>query len=151
MCFQLLKLVGEKMNIKEIDYKENAKISAEMLDKYTKNKKPEALDILRKKISFVLEDEGQIVSRLTGSISFNGLHIELFITDSNTRGKGYGTEIFKFVEELAREKGYHYIVLETMSFNAPRFYINRGFEIIKKVDNTPIEGESFYFMFKSLR
>lgn len=139
------------MNIKEIDYKENAKISAEMLDKYTKNKKPEALDILRKKISFVLEDEGQIVSRLTGSISFNGLHIELFITDSNTRGKGYGTEIFKFVEELAREKGYHYIVLETMSFNAPRFYINRGFEIIKKVDNTPIEGESFYFMFKSLR
>mgnify|MGYP001773248445 FL=1 len=139
------------MNIKEIGYKENAKISAEMLDKYTKNKKPEALDILRKKISFVLEDEGQIVSRLTGSISFNGLHIELFITDSNTRGKGYGTEIFKFVEELAREKGCHYIVLETMSFNAPRFYINRGFEIIKKVDNTPIEGESFYFMFKSLR
>lgn len=37
------------MNIKEIDYKENAKISAEMLDKYTKNKKPEALDILRQK------------------------------------------------------------------------------------------------------
>lgn len=38
MCFQLLKLVGEKMNIKEIDYKENAKISAEMLDKYTKTR-----------------------------------------------------------------------------------------------------------------
>ena len=139
------------MSIIEVDYKENAGNIANLLDAYTRVQAPEAIETPRKKLSFALVIDGDIVSRITGSISFNGLHIELFMSSNQARGKGYGSQLFAHIEKIAIENGCHYMVLETMSFNAPKFYLDRGFDIIKKVDDSPIDGEKMYFMFKSLR
>ena len=138
------------MEFIEIDYKQNAEIIEQELTELTKLRAPQALETIDKKISLALKDNGQIVSRIVGSTFFNGLHINLFSSNPNFRGKGYGSLMFKHVENLAIELGCHYIFLETMSFNAPRFYIDRGFEVLKKVENSPVNGESHYFMFKSL-
>ena len=138
------------MNIININHKENRKKAVNMLDEYTRQKSPKSFETLREKISLGVEIEGNIESRIVGSISFNALHIELFISNAEARGKGYGSQLLDKVEKMAVEKGCHYIVLETMSFNAPKFYKNKGFEVIKEVKNSPITGESHFYMYKSL-
>lgn len=139
------------MEFIEIDYKENAKVIEQELNELTQRRAPQAMETPSKKISLALKDDGIIVSRIAGETFFNGLHINLFSSNPNYRGKGYGSLMFKHIEKIAKELGCHYIFLETMSFNAPRFYTERGFEVIKQVKNSPINGEMHYFMFKSLR
>ena len=58
------------MSIIEVDYKENAGNIANLLDAYTRIQAPEAIETPRKKLSFALVIDDDIVSRITGSISF---------------------------------------------------------------------------------
>ena len=58
------------MSIIEVDYKENAANIANLLDAYTRIQAPEAIETPRKKLSFAVVVEEDIVSRITGSISF---------------------------------------------------------------------------------
>lgn len=138
------------MNYININLDENKKIIIEELNKVTKEKSPQSALCPEEHISIALEDNGEIVARLVGLIFFNVLHVELFSANSKYRGKGYGTKLFKHVENIAKEKGCHSIFLETLSFYAPRFYKERGFHIIKEIKDSPVQGETHYFMFKTL-
>lgn len=53
------------------------------------------------------------------------------------RGRGLGRRVMMAVEEEARRRGCHEIVLWTYSFQAPVFYQNLGFEIIHTFDDHP--------------
>ncbi|MCP0886526.1 hypothetical protein LB941_04130 [Ligilactobacillus sp. WILCCON 0076] len=53
--------------------------------------------------------------------------------------------------EIAKEKQLHLITLETISFNAPKFYLEHEFGIMKQVDNSPLDNTSHFFMFKDIR
>jgi len=135
----------------DIDLQHNEYKIQEQLKQSTLTKAPEVFDLDNIQVSIGLEINGKIVSRLIGEIFFNGLTIKLFSSDEAYRGNGYGTILLKHVEELALKKGCHYIFLETMSFNAPQFYLKNGFEIVNKVENSPLNNEIHYFMFKDIR
>lgn len=139
------------MEFIEIDYKENQKVTGKWLDEDTQLKEPEALKLERDHISIGVQEDNKIIGWLSGSIFFNAMHVELFAVDSTVRSKGIGGKLLEKAIEIAKEKKLHFITLETMSFNAPKFYQKHGFEIMKEIDDSPLDNTSHFFMFKDIR
>ena len=138
------------MNYKNTDIDNNRKIIIEELNDITKKRAYDASLCREEYVSLVLEEDGDVYCRLVGLMFFNILHIELFWTNENYRGRGFGTKTLSHVENMAKNKGCRFVFLETLSFYAPKFYIERGYEIIKEISDSPIKGESHYFMLKIL-
>ncbi len=87
-------------------------------------------------LAFIEGEEGYALS-IAGfrylQFTFNGKHF--YIDDLSTlpeaRGKGYGSKLIDHVCELARQKGYEYVTLDSghQRFAAHRLYLNKGFTI----------------------
>lgn len=138
------------MAIKMEEYQANKELTIKQLDQYTLKKVPELTQYDFKEISFVYEEEGAILGRIVGEIHWNYLRIELFYVDGNTRGKGVGSQLLKQIEAIARKERCTLVLLETMSFNAPNFYLKHGYEISGQIDHHPLVNETHYFMSKRL-
>ncbi|KAF1299554.1 GNAT family acetyltransferase [Enterococcus sp. JM4C] len=135
------------MTIKEIDYNENREATLAELDNYTQAILPELANE-SKSISFYYEEEGTILGRIVGFLHWDHIQIECFFVSEEARGKGIGLSLFAKVEELAKENKVAYILLETMSFNAPRFYENIGFKRLATIKDSPVKNEHRYFYLK---
>jgi ribosomal protein S18 acetylase RimI-like enzyme len=133
-----------------VPYDENQRGCIKMLNDYTQEKKPEALASVNRKISLAYEVSGEIIGRLVGKTGFNCLTIELFAVDGKKRSSGVGSQLLAEAEAIAISEGCHLIFLETFSFNAPKFYIKKGFSVMREVENSPIKGQSHFFMIKEL-
>jgi len=87
-------------------------------------------------LAYIEGDDGYALS-VAGfrylQFTFNGKHF--YIDDLSTlpeaRGKGYGSKLIDHVCELARQKGYEYVTLDSghQRFAAHRLYLNKGFTI----------------------
>lgn len=137
------------MSIKQMDYKENKELVSSELESYTKKIVPE-LEHNHQHLSFVYESEGVVLGRIVGFIHWNFLQIELFYVSDNTQGKGIGTKLLNHVEAIAKEQGVSYIFLETMSFNAPKFYEKNGYQLVGRIDNSPLENQTRFFYKKNI-
>ncbi|MGR8809937.1 GNAT family N-acetyltransferase [Leuconostoc citreum] len=69
---------------------------------------------------------------LVGNVFFNSFHIELLATSPDTQSAGYGGALLEHAIIIAKDKGVHFVTLETMSFNTPNFYLKHDFEVLKK-------------------
>lgn len=138
------------MTIKMAAYQVNKDLTIKQLDQYTIKKVPTLTQYDFKEVSFIYEEEGKVLGRIVGEIHWNYLRIELFYVDENTRGKGVGGKLLKQIEAVALEKNCTLVLLETMSFNAPNFYLKNGYEVSGRIDNHPLESETHYFMSKRL-
>jgi ribosomal protein S18 acetylase RimI-like enzyme len=59
------------------------------------------------------------------------------------QGKGYGSQIMKFIESFGRELGFKSIELNVNQGNsAIRFYEKRGFEILRE-ENIQMDNHQF--------
>lgn len=139
------------MEIKTRDYLENKQIIIKQLDEYTVETVPELSQYEFKPISLVCEEDGQIFGRIVGEIHWHYLRIELFYVDGKIRGKGVGSRLLSEIEQIAEKEQCSLVFLETMSFNAPAFYLHHGYEIIGQIDHHPLEDETHYFMCKRLK
>ena len=137
------------MTIKKINYEENKKITTSELNDYTKKLVPEIKHNF-KELSFIYQEEGLILGRIVGYVQWDCLKIELFYVSPQARGKGIGSKLLDYIETIANSAKCRYILLETMSFNAPKFYVAHGYTIMAQIDHSPIEGETHYFMKKDL-
>jgi ribosomal protein S18 acetylase RimI-like enzyme len=72
----------------------------------------------------------------------------LFVSE-NLRRQGQGTLLMRAVESEAKARGCQQIVLETHSFQAPRFYQKLGFSIVGHVANYPHDHQ-FLMLVKHL-
>lgn len=77
------------------------------------------------------------------------LYIDTVCIDPAFRGKGIGTQLFTFVEELAKQEGYTKLSLnvETQKDPAIRLYKRLGYEIASP---WTIIGEPFHHMVKTV-
>ena len=84
-----------------------------------------------------IEENGKAVSVIGFrqlQFLFNGRHI--YIDDLSTltayRGKGYGGKLIDYVSNLAKEKGYEVVTLDSgyQRYAAHRLYMNKGFVIV---------------------
>lgn len=72
-------------------------------------------------------------SNIVGSIELNIFHGQLHCTnfrvEKKYRNQGLGTQLMYKAFDYGRENGCNFIFLETMSFQAPKFYKKLGFQI----------------------
>jgi GNAT superfamily N-acetyltransferase len=98
------------------------------------------------RLAFIEGEEGYALS-VVGfrylQFTFKGKHF--YIDDLSTlpeaRGKGHGGALLEHVFELAKQKGYAHVTLDSghQRYNAHRLYLNKGFTITshhfsKKID-----------------
>lgn len=135
--------------IKEYDYDKNEECAIRNLSKATKKAIPD-LELQIGQLSFVFEKDGEIVGRIVAERFCDTFDIKFFIVEEKYRGQGIGRQLIQKIEDEARNLGCRHITLETMSFNSWEFYIAVGYEIIAEIKNSPLEGESHYYMHKAL-
>jgi len=61
------------------------------------------------------------------------------------RRKGIGSELLDAIERHARQKRCRLILLSTHSFQAPGFYVRRGYEEVTQIKDYPVGHASIFF------
>jgi GNAT superfamily N-acetyltransferase len=97
----------------------------------------------------IRDDQGQVKGGLLGHIYWQWLYVAILWLHEDIRRMGYGSQLLAQAEEIAMEKGCHSIHLDTMSFQAPDFYLKHGYTIWGQLDDFP-PGHSRIFLKKSL-
>ena len=101
-------------------------------------------------ISFFVRDErGQINAGLYGWTWGGACEIRYLWIREAFRKRGYGKALMAAAEREAIARGCNQIVLDTHSFQAPRFYQQLGFEIIASHADYP-HGEYKHYLRKTL-
>jgi GNAT superfamily N-acetyltransferase len=99
----------------------------------------------RKLDIFVRDEAGAIRAGLLGDTYWGWLHVAILWVDDPLRGQGYGTRLLAASEQEARRRGCQQAHLDTMSFQALPFYLERGYAIWGQLDDAP-PGHMRYYL-----
>ncbi len=78
-------------------------------------------------LAFQLHRDGVFVGAVVVHPYWGQLHVKLLYVDEAFRHQGYGQKLMHHAMEFARQRGCDFIFVETMNFQAPRFYQELGF------------------------
>jgi GNAT superfamily N-acetyltransferase len=99
----------------------------------------------------VIDERGQMIAGITAHLGYwGGLSIEVLFVTEEYRKKGIGSELLRFVEKKAKEKGSKLAFLDTFDFQAKVFYLKSGYEIFGVLKDFPTKGTNRYYMKKEL-
>jgi GNAT superfamily N-acetyltransferase len=98
---------------------------------------------------FLKNQRGEWLAGLTGYVWGGWLHVNLLWVTESLRGHRHGSRLMDAAEAFAVEHGCHGVTLETHSFQAPGFYLKRGYEVFGTLDDYP-PGHSKLFLRKRL-
>jgi len=98
-------------------------------------------------LEFVAKDkDGSEIGGVLGGIGYwNGLEIKILWVREDYRKKGIGTQILKYIEKKAKEKGATIALLDTFDFQAEDFYLKNGYEPFGELKNFPKGKRRIYF------
>ena len=65
---------------------------------------------------------------LLGETRWGWLVVEILWVADAHRGRGHGSRLLEEAENVARARGCRFAVLDTAGFQAPDFYLARGYE-----------------------
>ena len=77
------------------------------------------------------------------------MHIKYFVVSENHRDKGYGQILMNHALDYAKQREFSTAFVETMSFQAPAFYIKNGFKI-NHISVPFAKGVRHYYLSKDL-
>jgi GNAT superfamily N-acetyltransferase len=90
------------------------------------------------RLCFVVQTaEGDIVGGVIGELFWGWLHVDLLWVQDDLRGQGYGHRLMVQIEDEARRRGAVGAYLDTFSFQAPEFYLRRGYELFGQLVEFP--------------
>jgi len=95
-------------------------------------------------------DEGQVVGGLLGETQFAWLKIAIMAVAPERRGKGIGKALVAEAEREAIARGCRYAYVDTMEYQAPRFYEAWGYTIVGRLDDWDSHGHAKLFLTKRL-
>ena len=98
---------------------------------------------------FVRDDSGSIRGGLLGETFWQWLHISIVWINENDRGQGLGTRLLELAEEEGIKRGCVSAFLDSLSFQSPGFYMNRGYETWGELKDLPL-GHQRLFLQKKL-
>lgn len=93
-------------------------------------------------LAILVKDEERIVAGICGNTWGGCCEIRQFWVEESRRHQGLGTRLLGAAEQEARRRGCRQIVLTTFSFQAPAFYMKRGFKALATVDDYPCGHQS---------
>jgi 8-oxo-dGTP pyrophosphatase MutT (NUDIX family)/GNAT superfamily N-acetyltransferase len=99
--------------------------------------------------SFEIYVGQDFVGAIVVQLFWGQLHIKYLIVDKKYRGRGVATALMNHALEYGVERGCHFAFVETMSFQAPNFYLKLGFQIEFSRPGYA-NGTTFHYLKKSL-
>ena len=97
-------------------------------------------------ISILAEDErGDVVGGIAGSVNWTWLSIKLLWVAPSVRGEGLGRQLMAAFEAMGRARGCTHAHVDTLAFQAPRFYERLGYERFAEIaDYAPGAARIYY-------
>jgi len=99
---------------------------------------------------FAFNPGGQVVGGLFAETQFHWLKISIVAVHASSRGHGIGTCLLQRAEMIAVERDCRYSFLDTMEYQAPRFYERLGYSIAGKLPDWDSHGHAKFFLTKTL-
>ena len=105
------------------------------------------------RLAVLLRDvEGKLVGGLLGLTWWGWLRIDILWLDEALRGRDWGTRLMEIAENEAIRRGCRHAFLDTMSFQAPPFYLKLGYTVFGELDDLPAGlGHKMHFLQKTLQ
>jgi GNAT superfamily N-acetyltransferase len=98
---------------------------------------------------FLRDDAGVAVGGAFGWTWAGTCGVRMLFVPTHLRNQGHGTRLMHAVEAEANARGCRQIVLDTLDFQAPKFYLKLGFEVRARVPDQ-IQGHDMFVMGKRL-
>lgn len=95
------------------------------------------------------DKEGNVIGGIIGGTYWGWMHIDVLWVHEDFRKKGIGSKLLVEAENEAIRRGCHHVHLDTMSWQAPEFYLNHGYKVIGIFPDIP-DGNKKYMLQKSL-
>ncbi len=88
--------------------------------------------------------EGVVIGGLRGVCLWTWFLVDWLWVETAHRRQGVGSKLLFAGEQAARERGCRNAFLNTFSFQAPSFYLNRGYEEFGRLENFPHNHVRFW-------
>ena len=93
---------------------------------------------------------GQVVAGLFGETQFSWLKVHLLAVHVDYRQQGLGTRLMEEAERLGIARGCRYAYVDTMEYQAPKFYERLGYALAGRLPNWDSQGHAKHFYIKQL-
>lgn len=91
-----------------------------------------------------------VIGGLIAETQLSWLRISLMAVDPEWRSQGIGTSLFIEAERLAIARGCRYAYVDTMDYQAPDFYVARGFQIVGEIPDWDSHGHRKLYLTKRM-
>lgn len=92
---------------------------------------------------------GNIIGGILGGTYWGWMYIDILWVREDCRRKGLGSKLLIEAEKEAIRRDCHHVHVDTMSWQAPKFYEKHGYETIAILPDIP-KGNQKYLLMKSL-
>jgi GNAT superfamily N-acetyltransferase len=99
---------------------------------------------------FAFDDIGQPRAGLFAETQLLWLKTSILSVHADCRGQGLGTQLMNEAEAIAVARGCQFAYVDTMEYQAPRFYEKLGYAIVGRLPNWDSHGHSKLFLTKQL-
>ena len=101
-------------------------------------------------LSIVEYDEhGNTIGGILGGTYWGWMYVDILWVHENHRKQGIGSKLLSMAEQEAIRRGCHHVHLDTMSWQAPKFYKKHGYEVTGILPDIP-SGNQKYLLKKDL-
>lgn len=94
----------------------------------------------------IRNDNDEIVGGIAGRTIYHQLLIEVLWVHNDKRGQGLGIQLMEISEREAQKRGCIAAQVDTLSFQAPKFYEKMGFKIVGKVSGVKNSPDRYFLL-----
>lgn len=126
--------------------KDQIKIIVDGINDYNLTSVPSLADTWTALEYAAIDTNGNTIGGILGGIGYwKGLEVKILWVAESYRKRGIGSALLEHMEQVAKEKGAVISMLDTFDFQAPDFYLSKGYSIVGRIDDFPPGHSRIYF------